>query len=197
LNTPALDQLSQGLEREFDRDPRGRGVAALLSTYARSQEDWEQLAVFDPVRYTRNLIHRCSAFELLLLCWEVDQESPVHDHSGQDCWMAVLRGELEEQHYIPPRALSVGPMALGKRSEVGRGGVAYIADGIALHRIRPLHGARGMSLHLYSRPIDTCRVYDPRTGASTLVELGYHSVRGKPCHQPAKDIRAAWATRQG
>ncbi len=195
MNARPLDRLSQSLEAEFARDPRGRRVAGLLAEYAQAHDDWKEYALFDPSRYTRNLVHRCSYFEVLLLCWESGQASPIHDHAGQDCWMAVLEGELEEQHYSAPGGARSGPLREGRRTQVSRGGVSFIQDGIALHRIRPLHGARGMSLHLYSRPIDTCRVYAPASGQATLVELGYHSVRGEPCRESPADVRAAWASR--
>jgi cysteine dioxygenase len=187
--------LSASLEREFTRDPRGRGAAKLLSEYASTHDDWKCFVLFDRERYTRNLLHRCASFELLLLCWESEQESPIHDHAQQDCWMAVLEGELEEQHYVTPRAGDRACLRTGRRTTVTRGGVSFIQDGIALHRIRPLGGARGTSLHLYSRPIDTCSIYDLATGEATRAELGYYSVRGERCRSSAAAVRAAWSGR--
>ncbi len=35
--------------------------------------------------YTRNLIHRNSNYETLFLCWQPNQISPIHNHSGQNC----------------------------------------------------------------------------------------------------------------
>jgi cysteine dioxygenase len=194
MSARPLDRLTKVLETEFSRDARGRRVAGLLAEYAAANDDWKDFIVFDRSNYTRNLLHRCEYFEVLLLCWESEQASPIHDHAGQDCWMAVLEGELEEQHYSAPDGVP-GPLVEGRRSQVQRGNVAFIQDGIALHRIRPLHGARGMSLHLYSRPIDTCRVYAPGTGLPTVVELGYHSVRGELCRTSPAEIRADWASR--
>jgi cysteine dioxygenase len=195
VSSRPVDELCTALEQELARDPRGRGVARLLGDYARAHADWSTFACFDAEHYTRNLLHRCAAYELLLLCWESGQESPIHDHSGQDCWMAVLDGELEEQQYASPRPGAAAALVPTRCASFSRGAVAYIADGIALHRIRPLHGARGMSLHLYSRPIDTCRIYDAETGGATRVELGYFSVRGERCRESAAEVRAAWTAR--
>jgi cysteine dioxygenase len=195
LNCHDLDELCRRLELDFERDTRGKGVAHLLSEYCRSARDWCEFQLFSEETYTRNLIHRCGEFELLLLCWNPGQESPIHDHAGQDCWMAVLEGELEEVHY---QALAGGegrPLEEGKRTAFNTGGVAFIQDGIALHKIRPLRGARGISLHLYSNPIDTCRVYDPASGRARSVDLGYQSVRGRPCDKSPAAIRAEWAAR--
>ena len=58
------------------------------------------------------------------------------------------------------------------------GRVGFINDDIALHRVRPVAGKRGISLHLYSKPIDECNVYDEATGLVVRSRLVYHSVEG-------------------
>ena len=35
----------------------------------------------------------------MLLCWEKGQKSPIHDHSGSNCWVKVLDGQVEESLY--------------------------------------------------------------------------------------------------
>lgn len=169
-------------------------VGALLRAYAQSEESWRGYVNFREDTYSRNLIWRCGDFELLLLCWNKGQASPIHDHSGQQCWMAVLEGELEEVHYADG-----GEHGLGSRPAPGRvkdfptGGVAFIDDDIALHLVRPKAGQQAVSLHLYSSPIDTCRVFCPESGAPTAIQVGYHTVRGAAAEgvNPA-EIRAAW-----
>lgn len=190
-----IEPLCAQLQQEFQRDERGRGIAKLFSEYARSAVDWRELVLFDPQRYTRNLLHRSAHYELLLLCWEKGQASPIHDHAGQDCWMAVLEGELEEQHYEAPQAGVLAPLRRGRSARLNPGQVAFIQDGIALHLIRPIGAGRGVSLHLYAKPIDTCRIYEPTTGRPSLVELGYYSVRGDRSESNAAAVRAHWARR--
>ena len=74
-----------------------------------------------------------------------------------------------------------------------QGGVAYIHDDIALHLIRPRAGQKAISLHLYSRPIDSCRTFCGETGAQAEVHVGYHTVRGAGCEGADPDlIREAW-----
>src|SRR5687767_12096762 len=51
-------------------------------------------------RYTRNLIYRDDAtFEMLALCWDEQTYSPIHDHSGQDCWFLVHEGQFCVEGY--------------------------------------------------------------------------------------------------
>jgi cysteine dioxygenase len=165
------------LERELARDARGRGVAGLLGRYAGEHADWRDYALFDAAHYTRNLVERNARYELMVVCWGLGQESPIHNHAGQSCWMAVHEGELEEQHYRP-RANGAPGLELGQRRVFRPGEIAYIDDEIALHRVRPLPGGTGVSLHLYACPIDACNVYDPVSGAVVRRALAYHSVRG-------------------
>ncbi len=197
---PGLDALCGELSALFGPDAprdlagRGRRVAELLRRYAADESCWRSWVHYIPERYSRNLVHRCSGFELLLLCWGEGHASPIHDHAGQQCWMAVLEGEMEEVHFDEPRTGGAAPMASGRIRRFRAPDVAYIHDDIALHLIRPAPGGRGVTLHLYADPIDACRAFDPATGRATPVEVGYHSVRGVPCPgRSAAEIRAEWA----
>lgn len=181
-----IDSLCRELLAEFKRDSRGKEVPRLLGEYAAGHEDWREWVHFATDHYTRNLVHRCGDYELLLLCWEEGQESPIHNHAGQLCWMAVLDGCLEEVHFRSPAPGAA--LEAGRSARFEQGGVAFIEDEIALHLIRPVSG-RGVSLHLYANPIDTCKVYDPADGAETSVELGYYSVRGQKTSEGADSVR--------
>lgn len=168
--------LSDELVRCFERDPHGRDAARALGGYAGAHADWQRFLRFDPEIYTRNLVARNEHFEMLVLCWSAGQESPIHDHAGQNCFMAVLQGRIEELQYAVPT-----PGAQGRLRRTGQrvfepGQVAYIHDRIALHKVRPAGGEAAVSLHLYARPIDTCQVYDEETGAVLSRQLIYHSV---------------------
>lgn len=189
MTQAALDRLCRQLASELQRGARAPGeVARLLASYARAEDDWRRFVFFETGGYTRNLVHRCADYELLLLCWGEDQASPIHDHAGQSCWMAVLEGEIEEVQF---RRGGTG-LAARAPQPLAKGSVGFIEDDIGLHLIRPREGWRGISLHLYAQPIDRCEVYDPRTGQSTEIELGYHSVRGERCDRPASAVRAEW-----
>ena len=170
--------LQHELQREFDLDARGSRVARMLSTYAAEHEDWRRFALFDPDVYTRNLISRTEHYEMLLLCWNVGQKSPIHNHAGQNCWMAVMEGQIQETLYTPSAQGAPGPLQAGSSRVYVPGRVGFINDDIALHRVQPVSGMRGISLHLYSKPIDVCNVYDEETGRVVESRLVYHSIEG-------------------
>ena len=176
--TAPIQNLQLELVREFERDPRGAHVARLLSGYAAAHADWRRFALFHSETYTRNLVGRNDHFEMLILCWNEGQASPIHNHAGQNCWMAVLEGTIEETLFSPPVGGRAGPLAPRNTKLYATGSVAFINDDIALHRVRPAAGGRGISLHLYSKPIDVCNVYDETTGRIVESALVYHSIEG-------------------
>lgn len=174
-STDQLDRLCDEIRTELERDPRGTRLARMLGDYASAHDDWKQLALFDATTYARNLVRKDELFELMVVCWGMWQESPIHCHSGQQCWMAVLEGDIEEIHYKLPEG---GGIQKGRSSVFRCGSVAFINDEIALHKVRPAAGLTGVSLHLYAGPIPSCNVYDEVTGKVVPRTLGYHSVAG-------------------
>ncbi len=172
-----MRMLVQRVEQTLQRDARGTEVARLLESYAQSQADWRDFAHFQPDCYARNLVRGCELFELLVICWRGDQASPIHDHQGQRCWMAVLEGSIRETQFQLPgageRGLKPGPERVFRPGSVG-----FISDEIALHEIAPADERSAVTLHLYSRPIRECRIFDRESGQVTLRGLAYHSVEG-------------------
>lgn len=181
MSTEPIQHFVEQLNAEFARDMRGPNVLALLEDYVANHDDWRRFAMFreDGTRYSRNLVERNDAYELLVLCWGPGQTSPIHNHEGQNCWMAILEGAIEEVYYRFPDG-SGSPLAqVGEPTTYRAGQAGYISDEIALHLIRPSGDARAVSLHLYSRPFDKCNLYCPDTSEVTLCRLGYHSRHGE------------------
>ena len=60
-----------------------------------------QYTFVDPNKhYTRNLIATDNkTYTLLLLCWNPNHSSPIHDHPCDGCWMKVVQGNIREQRY--------------------------------------------------------------------------------------------------
>lgn len=170
--------LRRALDAEFARDPRGPRAAALLGEYVRAHDDWRGFAHFAADCYTRNLVGRCAAYELLVLCWDAGAASPIHDHAGANCWMAVLEGRVEEVQYAWPASKAPAPMRATGSKTFAPGHVAFVNDGIALHLVRPADGRRAVSLHLYAPVIETCHAYDAATGAELPRVLTYHTAGG-------------------
>jgi len=157
-------------------------------------EALERFLHFDPAFYTRNLVRRTPAYELIALCWEPGQATPIHDHDGSDGWVVGMSGRLEEVRYHERGTAGAGSAAAAGavtgasatpafdrvgRVEVPPGAVAHIHDDIALHEIRNDGAERAVSLHLYAPPIDECRGFDAKAGCWVKRRMRYHTVEGE------------------
>jgi cysteine dioxygenase len=155
---------------------------------------------WDSTRYTRNLIYRDQFFEVLALCWQPGHKTPIHSHNGQLGWITVVQGELACHDYRFVRS----DLMKGKRPASSRPAsvvsrpvevellrtALYAADGAVsavdrmqtTHQIENLETSRygTVSLHVYSKPIDCCAVFDGQTRCCERRHLEYYSVDGAP-----------------
>lgn len=171
-----MQDLVRALDACLAADPRGPGVARLLECYSLEGADWRGYARFQPDVYARNLVRGGEDYELIVICWQDGQQSPIHDHDGQRCWMSVLEGTIRETIFDQATG---GPLAQRSSRALRRGQLGYITDEVGLHEIHP-EGGPAVSLHLYAKPIRTCRVFCPDTGRVDQRRLTYHSVQGEP-----------------
>jgi cysteine dioxygenase len=134
--------------------------------------------------YTRNLIDRTRMYELMAICWEPGQASSVHNHRGQNCWMAVPIGRLQvENFHLVEQDLEGGSCRLEPLNTVEMN----VSQPCAVDPAEPVHrvvnprelNQRAVSLHVYSRPFDTCVVYSPEQGTCGEIKLHFNTEFGK------------------
>ncbi len=140
---------------------------------------------WDRQHYTRNLIDKTALYELIAICWEVGQCSSVHNHRDQNCWMAAPIGRLLVGNYhLISQDIARGRCDLRPADTVEMNA----AHPCAVNPADPVHrvynprefGERAVSLHVYSRPFDTCIVYSPEQGTCGEIELHYNTEYGRP-----------------
>lgn len=124
---------------------------------------------WDTQHYTRNLIDKTPLYELAI-CWEVGQASSIHNHAGQNCWMAAPIGRLHVQNYRTlGEDLERGTCRIEATEllEMNVGSPAAVDPDNPVHKVfNPReYGERAVSIHIYSRPYGSCIVYseDHRT----------------------------------
>ena len=139
--------------------------------------DFEPFMHWSKDHYTRNCIAKSDDYELILLCWEEGQETPIHCHSGQECWVHVLTGEISESRFHFNDEES--SMEVDHSMVMSAGKLSYMNDEMGFHNLVNISDGRSMSLHLYMNPISNCRVYNSATGELELKRLEYHSLNGK------------------
>ena len=143
---------------------------------------------WDRQHYTRNLIDKTPLYELVAICWEIGQASSVHNHREQNCWMAVPIGRLQvENFHVVQQDLGAGTCHLEPTDIVEMN----IFHPCAVDPEEPVHrvlnprefNQRAVSLHVYSRPFDTCVVYSAEQGTCGEIKLHYTTAYGKPISQ--------------
>eukprot|EP00816_Leptocylindrus_hargravesii_P007210 CAMPEP_0196801000 /NCGR_PEP_ID=MMETSP1362-20130617/613_1 /TAXON_ID=163516 /ORGANISM="Leptocylindrus danicus, Strain CCMP1856" /LENGTH=195 /DNA_ID=CAMNT_0042171669 /DNA_START=264 /DNA_END=848 /DNA_ORIENTATION=- len=125
------------------------------------KEDWIQFAKFEPSqKYTRNLVSSDGkTYTLLLLCWNPDKASPIHDHPCDGCWMKVCEGSVTEARYSRTDA-DADELVCTQDATFYEGAIAYIADWLGYHKIgNPSKSQPAVTLHLYSPPFDSCKIW--------------------------------------
>lgn len=140
---------------------------------------------WDRQHYTRNLIDKTPLYELLAICWEVGQISSIHNHRDQNCWMAVPIGRLQVENFrVVHQDLNSGRCQLQTTNTVEMN----LSQPCAVDPLEPVHrvinprpfNQRAVSLHVYSRPFDSCVVYSAEQGTCGEIQLHYNTAYGKP-----------------
>ncbi len=179
-----IRQFVDGLGRIAEKDFTVPSVARFIEDNRVDPESLAPFVIYQPTHYTRNLVHRCDLFEVLAIAWGVGHESPIHNHQGQNCWMAVPIGRLAVQNYdlLASDASGFCELRQAERLVMDPQHPAYVDNDRPIHAVLNLaeYGQRAVSVHVYSRPYDRCRVYALEQKTYRDVPLFYDSEYGKP-----------------
>lgn len=177
-------------------------VAELRKFSAAAFDQTEQLRVFlqenpiaadslspyllwDRQHYTRNLIDKTPLYELIAICWDIGQSSSVHNHRDQNCWMSVPIGRLlVENFHVVQQDIPGGTCSIESTEIIEMN----LTHPCAVDPLAPVHrvfnprefNERAVSVHIYSRPFDTCVVYSAEQGTCGEIALHYTTEYGKP-----------------
>jgi cysteine dioxygenase len=150
-----------------------------LVSYEIRAADLERYKLWFADRHSRNKIFRNDMIEVMLICWPVGTVTPLHTHNGQLGWMTMIEGKLLVENYRkvdcnrPENQQVVGMDCLAGATRIEMqhldnelaipGGPLNTVDKIqTIHRIRNLAewNQPAVSMHVYSRPIDSAVVFD-------------------------------------
>ncbi len=181
-----IQNLIEGLceipNEEFHCDP----VYKFLSDNPIEIDSIESYFNWSSKFYTRNLIYKDERFELMAICWDRGQKSAVHNHSEQMCWMTVPFGKLRGQNFRAIETIeSQGYCKLEKtdRFDLAECLAAKVELEEPIHQILnlPEFDERAVSIHIYSKPFDTCLSYCTESDRFSEVKLNYTSIKGELC----------------
>jgi predicted metal-dependent enzyme (double-stranded beta helix superfamily) len=159
-------------------------VHEFLRMHRVSADTLSPYLLWDRQHYTRNLIDKTPLYELIAICWDVGQVSSIHNHRDQNCWMAAPIGRLKVQNY----------RVLWQDEDAGKCKIEPTdileinpENPVSVNPLEPVHrvynpaelNQRAVSLHVYSRPFDTCVVYSDQQGTCGTIKLHYTTEYGK------------------
>jgi cysteine dioxygenase len=150
-------------------------------------ETLDKYLFFSKGSYTRNLIFKNDMFECMAICWEVGQFSRIHNHRDQNCWMSAPIGRLKVQNFRVEDRHAAGENCGSCKLvptdiyEMDGAHPAYVNPLEPVHQVLNLeeYNQRAVSIHVYSKPFDTCEVYLRDKGTYSDVPLHYTSEYGK------------------
>lgn len=173
-------KLSAIPEREFTLEH----IEAFVRKNHVQPESLQPYLFYAKSHYTRNLIFKCHLFEVIAICWESGQVSRIHNHRDQNCWMAVPIGKLRVQNFrVDSRDAAHGACSIVPTDaydmDADHPGIVRPEEPVHQVLNLPEFGGRATTLHIYSRPYDSCEIYSVEKKSYSDVPLHYSSEYGK------------------
>lgn len=142
-------------------------VLEVMNNVKIPQGEFERYYSWSDDKYARNVLARNDDFEVLLICWEKGQSSPIHDFNAQEAWIHPIEGMLREERFKK----NVDDDGLERVSNVllGTDEFSYMNQ-IGIHRYSNANKTRSVSLNIYRKPVTEWRVYDQRSSDSIMMK---------------------------
>lgn len=186
----SVDSLIAGLCEIRDDAFTCEGVYDYLGRHPIDVDSITRYFHWTPACYTRNLIYKDDRFEMMAICWEKGVASQIHNHADQKCWMTVPVGKLRGQNFAV-----VEQDATRSYCKLRETDTFELSDCLAakveleepIHQVLNLaeYDERAVSIHIYSRPYESCLAYCPETDSFKEVKLFYTSIGGNLCYNNA------------
>jgi predicted metal-dependent enzyme (double-stranded beta helix superfamily) len=181
----------------FERDPITRDrVLHYLRETALDRSSLDPYVHFRPDTYTRNLIYRDDLIEAMAVCWSPGQRTVIHTHNGQLGWMSVERGALAVINYKwlgcnasdNQNVAGLDCLAGATELDIDRrdvqecypdGPVNTVDKVQTIHQVVVQGKEPVISVHIYSRPIESCVAFDLEKRTCYRRQLSFYSRYGQ------------------
>jgi cysteine dioxygenase len=153
---------------EMREPPSLEEMHACLDGLSVTEEDLRPHRSFKTGTYTRHRVFRNEFIELLVLCWQPGQRTPIHDHNGSYGAVRVCEGVLWETMF----ELDETSTLFYKSAREWRPGQTTGADVPDIHQLGnpEVSGQNLVTLHLYAPPLNVLNTY--KVGSS---EVGHYN----------------------
>ena len=145
------------------------GIGEMLEHIDFGYEEVKHLCKWSNQSYQKISLEKGDSYELILMCWESNQESPVHDHASGQGWIYVVSGTLQEILFYKEDEAKA--LEIKSTETIQEGKISYINDEHGIHKIINTNKGRTVSLHYYSDPSSEVNVYDELSGEVTSFKI--------------------------
>ena len=151
----------------------------LVDDYVARRDEWSPHVRFDLTERYFQRLHRDDSVEVWLICWDLGQDTLLHDHGGSVGAFAVASGQLIEDFGDTTQE--------GLRTRRHRAGDSVAFGPTYLHNLVNVGMEPAISIHAYSAPLTSMNFY-------CWLPSGIHHLREVHCDTPEPDTTALEAT---
>jgi hypothetical protein len=104
--------------------------------------DWNDHVEFSSTKYNKKAILKNDVVELMIISWEIDQKTLIHDHPENGCIMKVVQGCLVEDKYSDDGEIWLSATFIGEND------ISFSKGKEITHKIKGI--CQSVSIHIYS-----------------------------------------------
>jgi cysteine dioxygenase len=180
MAAPAVPRKLRPLLDYLDQLEARASIATLQELLTASDvtvEDLKAFVRFGTENYQRNLVAIGKWYEVLVICWQSGQRSPIHNHARSTCGLKVLEGTCSETLFAHSPC---GQVVALSTSEKHAGDICASEDDDT-HQVSNLQapGSNLVTLHIYSPPLRAMEKFSITGGTETWRPPVYEFTHGE------------------
>jgi cysteine dioxygenase len=118
-------------------------IKNILKEFEISKEDCLEHIKPSVETYSKSLVYKNEYYEIFIITWNTNQNSKIHDHSENGCWLKIIDGRIQENIY--DINLQINKINIINKNEIG-----FMDNNIGFHSIFNLNSDITVSIHIYS-----------------------------------------------
>jgi predicted metal-dependent enzyme (double-stranded beta helix superfamily) len=168
-----VDELIKRLDQAVATDDTQqlcRNVKRVLADVVASGEPFIDPALLRtaPDRYARRLMHRdpLGRYSAVVMVWDRNQGTPLHDHAGVWCVECVYRGRIRVTSFDLENEADAEVMRFTPESVIfaGVGEAGHLIPPFEYHMIENPDETPAVTIHVYGGELTWCNAFHPLDG---------------------------------
>jgi predicted metal-dependent enzyme (double-stranded beta helix superfamily) len=116
----------------------------------------EEYIGFSDQGYKRNVIHVSSKCEVVMICFQKGQYTPIHDHGGSQGITIIREGIMTEELFLKHQTGMISPTFTRRYH---KGEISYI-NLTTIHRVSNVHTHGLVTMNIYFPPLTVMNLYN-------------------------------------